>query len=189
MPKVIIDGEEYVKKSDAESKIKDVVNLVEMFKDMSDGGGDSYNCLARFFNTEKELDIAILYLFAELVERQKVEVKRLHDPDWISDFVGCEDSMVGPCQKCLIKASEASESALLPGYVVMPESLTAENGAKAILMGEFSVPFPVTCYACHGDDGEYCEECGNSGEVRLNINVPWTVIKDIYHKAVKHLAK
>lgn len=72
------------------------------------------------------------------------------------------------------------------GYVLMPTKLTAENGAKEALMGEFSVPFPISCPVCHGDD-EYCKECTGTGEVKLNVNVSWTVIKDIYAKAVNLL--
>lgn len=69
--------------------------------------------------------------------------------------------------------------------VMMPRELTAENGAKAALIGEFSVSFPMGC-CCKGmiDD---CEVCGGSGEYMQKINVPWTKIKKIYAAAVKHL--
>lgn len=69
--------------------------------------------------------------------------------------------------------------------VMMPRELTAENGAKAALMGEFAIGFPVKC-CCEGEDAD-CEICGGSGEYRQQINVPWTTIKDIYKAAVKHL--
>lgn len=52
-------------------------------------------------------------------------------------------------------------------HVIMPKRLTAENGAKALINGEFIE-----------DDGE-----GN------NVVVKWTTIKDIYKMAVKHLSK
>ncbi|MCB2218007.1 MAG: hypothetical protein KQH59_18245 [Desulfobulbaceae bacterium] len=92
--KVIIDGEEYVKKSDAEEKIKDVVDLLALFDDLCDGGSRLYDCLTKFFNTKEDLDIAIMYLFAELIERKKVIVSRYYrrDLEWDSDFVACEDA-------------------------------------------------------------------------------------------------
>ncbi len=69
--------------------------------------------------------------------------------------------------------------------VMMPRELTAENGAKAALMGEFSIQFPIKC-CCDGEDGD-CEVCGGSGEYTQTVNVPWTTIKEIYRAAVKHL--
>ena len=69
--------------------------------------------------------------------------------------------------------------------VIMPRELTAENGAKAALMGNFIINFPMKCY-CHGDDGN-CWACAGSGEYMQPVNVPWTTIKEIYKAAVKHL--
>lgn len=72
--------------------------------------------------------------------------------------------------------------------VMMPRELTAENGAKAALMGEFIIQFPMTCSACnfHGAQ-EDCEVCGGEVEYMQPVNVPWTTIKAIYAAAVKHL--
>ena len=70
--------------------------------------------------------------------------------------------------------------------IIMPPSLTAENGAKAALMGEFSVSLPVFHAEC---DGCGCTDCGGSGEVTRRINVPWTVIKEIYAKSVELLGE
>jgi len=95
-----------------------------------------------------------------------------------------------------IEATKDGNTASVPavvcetsGCVRMPIKLTAENGAKEALMGEFSVALPVVCPICGGDADEYCSGCENSGEVTWNINVPWTVIKDIYAKAVNLLAQ
>lgn len=71
--------------------------------------------------------------------------------------------------------------------VIMPKELTAENGAKKILMGEFYIMIPEVC-ECFGEN-ENCEVCGGAGEIMRRINVPWIVIKEIYNKAVKHLSK
>lgn len=68
--------------------------------------------------------------------------------------------------------------------VMMPLELTAENGAKAALMGEFSINFPMRC-CCQGEQDD-CEVCRGSGEYVQPVNVPWTTIKDIYKAAVKH---
>ncbi|WP_312388537.1 hypothetical protein [Stutzerimonas nitrititolerans] len=73
--------------------------------------------------------------------------------------------------------------------VLMPASLTAENGAKAALMGEFSIQHEATCSACYFDAAdEDCEVC--CGEVNYieHISVPWETIKDIYAAAVKACA-
>jgi DnaJ-class molecular chaperone len=76
--------------------------------------------------------------------------------------------------------------------ILMPKSLTAENGAKAALMGEFHIPVPMTCEECGGDGLDEAEEdgrcifCDGSGQINFSVNVPWTTIKAIYAKAVQH---
>ena len=71
--------------------------------------------------------------------------------------------------------------------VIMPRELTAENGAKAALMGEFQIEFPIVCYDCYlNGENENCLICGGSGEYIRSINVPWTTIKEIYRSTVKH---
>ena len=52
------------------------------------------------------------------------------------------------------------------GWALVPVELTAENGMKAALIGEFHVPFPEL-----GEDGN---------EYIRKVNVPWTVIKKIH---------
>ena len=69
---------------------------------------------------------------------------------------------------------------------VMPTKLTEENGAKAALMGEFSVSLPEYCVYC---SGQGCEDCDGSGQVTRKINVPWITIKEIYAKAVELLGE
>jgi len=56
----------------------------------------------------------------------------------------------------------------------MPEKLTAENGAKALLMGEFYEQFRTE------------DEEGN--EVINDIPVSWITIKEIYKMIVKHFS-
>jgi len=77
--------------------------------------------------------------------------------------------------------------------VMMPRSLTAENGAKKLMIGEFSVEIERECEFCDGDGwenesrGEECRYCEGKGHRIEHIPVPWTTIKEIYAKAVKHL--
>lgn len=77
--------------------------------------------------------------------------------------------------------------------VLVPVELTAENGAKAALMGEFSVPFPAYCPDCHdltdmSLEADFCETCRNTGEITHTINVPWVTIKEIWKKAIEVVA-
>lgn len=66
-------------------------------------------------------------------------------------------------------------------FIKMPKRLTAENGAKAALIGEFTVDHTEICGDCSGDG---CEECDNTGERTEKIPISWTTIKEIYDKAV-----
>jgi len=72
--------------------------------------------------------------------------------------------------------------------IIMPHSLTAENGAKALLSGEFHETVIIPCSACeeNGYD-ELCEECTGAGEYALKVPVSWTTIKEIYRKVVDEL--
>ncbi|SOD41345.1 hypothetical protein SAMN06298226_1640 [Nitrosovibrio sp. Nv4] len=56
------------------------------------------------------------------------------------------------------------------GWKLVPTKLTAENGMKAALIGEFHVPFPEL------------DEDGN--EHIRKVNVPWTVIKKIHQAMI-----
>lgn len=79
--------------------------------------------------------------------------------------------------------------------IVMPKELTAENGAKAIFIGEFHVQHREECNECEGlghedtEEMDVCDACEGAGSFRSDIPVEWTMIKDIYAMAVKHLAK
>lgn len=75
--------------------------------------------------------------------------------------------------------------------VVMPCALTAENGAKAALIGEFYETEMHQCPICAGDDEDVggCNCCNGEGEVVQKIPVQWDTIKRIYAKAVDLFAK
>jgi hypothetical protein len=81
----------------------------------------------------------------------------------------------------------------LTDYVLMPKRLTAENGAKGALSGEFKESIRITCHECdgsgEGENNEDCIECKGEGTVDAAVTVGWDTIKDIYKAAVALLAK
>ncbi|HFQ7421055.1 TPA: hypothetical protein ACHSYE_004591 [Klebsiella pneumoniae] len=86
-----------------------------------------------------------------------------------------------------ICAELAGNSPAIPdGYVMVPMRLTAENGAKGALSGEFSETKFVNCPECFGDDE--CETCDGSGRIEITVPVTWTTIKEIWAKGVEHFS-
>jgi len=88
-------------------------------------------------------------------------------------------------------AEPSVPAALIPeGYCLMPRRLTAENGAKALLLGEFKLEVTRECPECLELDepGEGCEICDGEGEYAQRHIIPWDKIKFIYSEAVKGLA-
>ncbi|WP_225521448.1 hypothetical protein [Pseudomonas kurunegalensis] len=75
-------------------------------------------------------------------------------------------------------------------YCLMPKRLTAENGAKALLLGEFKLEVTQECPECRELDepAEGCEICDGEGEYGQRHTIPWDMIKFIYSEAVKGLA-
>jgi len=69
-------------------------------------------------------------------------------------------------------------------WVKVPRKLTAENGAKSALIGEFKEEYSVGCPECFGD--EECETCDGSGRIHVEVPVSWTTIKDVWGKAIEH---
>lgn len=83
--------------------------------------------------------------------------------------------------------SRCGNSPVIPaGYVMVPMRLTAENGAKGALSGEFSETQFVNCSECFGDDE--CETCDGSGRIEIKVPVSWTTIKEIWIKSIEHFA-
>lgn len=79
--------------------------------------------------------------------------------------------------------------------VMMPTELTAANGGKGLMIGEFKVSRFLECGHCdHGqyqvseDDYEICDLCNGEGGWNIEVDVDWTTIKAIYAKAVEHFA-
>lgn len=74
-------------------------------------------------------------------------------------------------------------------YVMMPKRLTAENGAKAAMIGEFYEEITVRCPDCDGgNDDLFCASCNDEGTVQQPVQVQWDTIKQIYTRAVELLA-
>ncbi|HIC8403064.1 TPA: hypothetical protein ACW7PQ_005907 [Klebsiella michiganensis] len=88
---------------------------------------------------------------------------------------------------CRAAMLQAGYSPVIPdGYVMVPMRLTAENGAKGALSGEFSETKFINCPECFGDDE--CETCDGSGRIEIKVPVSWTTIKEIWIKGVEHFA-
>ncbi|WP_432777504.1 hypothetical protein O4O02_18600 [Pseudomonas fortuita] len=86
--------------------------------------------------------------------------------------------------------TESGAPAIPDGYCLMPRRLTAENGAKALLLGEFKLEVTRECPECLelDDPAEGCEICDGEGEFAQRHTIPWDQIKFIYREAVKGLA-
>lgn len=88
---------------------------------------------------------------------------------------------------CRAAMLQAGNSPVIPdGYMMVPMRLTAENGAKGSLSGEFSETKFVNCPECFGDDE--CETCDGSGRIEITVPVTWTTIKEIWAKGAEHFA-
>ncbi|WP_426237406.1 hypothetical protein [Pseudomonas sp. TWP3-2] len=101
------------------------------------------------------------------------------------------DGQSATCAKSQVPPSVEQQAlvALPDGYCIMPKSLTAENGAKALLLGEFKVTVTNECPECAelDDPDEYCEICDGEGQYSQSHTISWDQIKFIYSKAVAGL--
>ena len=70
--------------------------------------------------------------------------------------------------------------------IQMPTELTAENGGKSLMVGEFKVEVSYDCQECYG---EGCCQCDGAGSFTQEVDVSWPTIKAIYAKAVDHFDK
>ena len=72
-------------------------------------------------------------------------------------------------------------------YILLPRNLTADNGCKDLLRGEFSESIKICCPHCAGSRKiatQTCIECDGAGEYTLNVPVTWTTMKNIHAKIV-----
>lgn len=130
-----------------------------------------------------------------MLERQGVEP--CHLLQTIKDLVACDAYAIAfqtmaQYRTALMKEIEkalADNTHIDHDIALMPRSLTAENGAKAALIGEFFVPVQVACNQCDNEgilsDGTECADCEGTGTVIDHEIIDWTTIKAIYKKAVE----
>lgn len=97
------------------------------------------------------------------------------------------EDMVEILEMAMLQGAEPVTTAnkLPEGWVAVPKRLTAENGAKAALIGEFNLEYSLTCHECFG---EGCEDCNGAGTWTNSVPIDWTTIKDIWAKAIDHFA-
>ncbi|EPJ4168882.1 hypothetical protein R2538_003729 [Citrobacter freundii] len=96
-----------------------------------------------------------------------------------------KDAMRESYDACRAAMLQAGNSPVTPdGYVLVPKKLTAENGAKGVLSGEFSETKFINCPECFGDDE--CETRDGSGRIEITVPVTWTTIKAIWAKGIEH---
>jgi hypothetical protein len=85
--------------------------------------------------------------------------------------------------------TKEAKKAPVDALVRLPRTLTAENGAKALLIGEFYETAQISCPECAGDeDWGPCHSCNNHGVINQRVTIEWTTIKEIYKRIVEHLA-
>lgn len=83
-------------------------------------------------------------------------------------------------------ATSVNYPAIPEGWIPMPKKLTAENGAKEALSGDFTEHKFINCPECFGDDE--CESCDGSGRIKVEVTVSWSTIKAIWEKGADHFA-
>lgn len=83
-------------------------------------------------------------------------------------------------------AASVNYPAIPEGWIPMPKKLTAENGAKAALSGDFTEHKFINCSECFGDDE--CESCDGSGLIKVEVTLSWSTIKAIWEKGADHFA-
>lgn len=113
-------------------------------------------------------------------------VNNIDNPYGDEDLI-YEEGKIEGWNACRAAMLQAGNSPVTPdGLALVPKRLTAENGAKSALSGEFSETKFINCPECFGDDD--CETCDGSGRIEITVPVTWTTIKAIWAKGVEHFA-
>ncbi|MDS9879326.1 hypothetical protein RMI40_31305 [Pseudomonas protegens] len=144
--------------------------------------------------TETQLEQRVAALQSDLNERdQRIDDLEFSDNDrelsrrsWFDEAKRLEKENEGLRAKLAQQVAPAAPD----GYCIMPRHLTAENGAKALLLGEFKLQSTHDCPECREleEPSEGCEICDGEGEYGQKHTIPWDQIKFIYSKAVEGLA-
>ncbi|HHY3008835.1 TPA: hypothetical protein ACV5KB_000564 [Enterobacter ludwigii] len=90
------------------------------------------------------------------------------------------------CRAAMLHGADGNSPVIQDGWVLVPMKLTAENGAKGALLGEFSETKFINCPECFGDDE--CDTCDGSGRIETKVQVSWTNIKAIWAKGIEHFS-
>lgn len=96
-------------------------------------------------------------------------------PEWATNRIQAGEKAID----CLEKLKTNS--------VILPKELTAENGAKGLLIGDFFEEMRMECPVCgdFGNDPD-CDGCDGKGHIDIKLIVSWTNIKAIYKRIVKY---
>jgi len=158
---------------------------------MTEGGVSAMHAKAKAMSDQQGLDTSS-YCVPLYTHADPGEVERLRS------VIEQQKNLIASLRAELVESrsidasaepSAAAES-IPDGYCLMPRRLTAENGAKALLLGEFKLEVTRECPECIELDEptEGCEICDGEGEYAQRHTIPWDQIKFIYSEAVKGLA-
>ena len=109
---------------------------------------------------------------------------------------------MGKAQAALRQHMDKTGTLQPADMILMPRALTAENGAKALMLGEFkdtielqcacvekdTVEPQCSCVGCEESNDE-CEICNGDGTYLQEVTIDWSVIKSIYARAAEHLGQ
>lgn len=168
---------------DSEPVRNPVLAYADSYRDMAKQGVESVPIWSVI--TDLERNIAPLYIHAQ----QPVVPEEKPMPNPLSmyavDAVAAIAEVKG-WNACRAAMLQAGNSPVIPdGYMMVPMKLTAENGAKAALLGEFNLEYTLTCHECFG---EGCDDCSGEGTWTSTMPIDWTTIKEIWDKSINHFA-
>ncbi|MBE4946294.1 MULTISPECIES: hypothetical protein [unclassified Enterobacter cloacae complex] len=104
---------------------------------------------------------------------------------WDRDECNAAADSWNACRAAMLQGADGNSPVIPDGYCIMPLKLTADNGAKGALCGEFHVQYRIVCQSCVG---EGCEDCNHTGGWDAEIPVSWDTIKRIHEAAVETCA-
>lgn len=129
---------------------------------------------------------------------RELEARLAYAVDALNEVVKASAIYEKPFEIATLAIGEISAMAEQPapvevvpdGYCIMPRQLTADNGAKALLLGEFKLLVTKECPECCEleEPVEGCSICDGEGEYGQKHTIPWDQLKYIYSKAVSGLA-
>ncbi|MCC2918950.1 hypothetical protein [Enterobacter hormaechei] len=155
-----------------------ITNHTEDKLAMVDHSGDSNN-MVEPVTTAYKLPANVIDALEKALQAMSFMGDTLNDMDAV-----CEEDIeyVTPAFDAVRKVLEGNSPVIPDGFCIMPKKLTAENGGKGALSGEFHVTNRIVCQSC---GGEGCEDCNDEGGWDAEIPVSWDTIKRIHEAAVE----